>query len=471
MPGPPLRKSALNRFHLSLLHTTVLLLTFSGCMVGPEYEQPELETPSAFLNYPEGSSIPPSISWKELFASPQLNALLQKAEASNHDLKAAWQSVVASRAIIRRTQSGRLPQIEAGLGANFYENPESVATSGAGVSGQRFDAVLEAGWELDLFGRIRRTIQAAEANAEAEEALYTDLLFTLQADVASLFFQIQLYQAEIELLQRSQETRRESLDLVQQRFETGTVSELDVAQTTSLLANAQSRLYAAMRIQNSLIYALAALVGETPATFDFSPSALSVEPPQVPAGLPGELLIRRPDLRAAERSLAAANAFIGVAKAAYFPSITLGGTAGFASRKWDDLFDSGSDLSSIRPGISLPIFQGGRLRANEEQAIALYEQQLEIYKQQVISAITEAEDLLQSVRLLDDQRNAIVRAVAASALARRISMLQYQRGLSDFITALDAERTALDAEQQFVQVKRAQYISTINLIRALGGGW
>lgn len=452
-----------------LAYPMALLIT--GCTVGPDYEQPEVGTPSAFLNASESSAPAPMSGWRELFGSPELNQLIERAESNNLTLQAAWQSVVASRTLIRRFRSEGLPQADVGLQANFFENSDALAPDGTGDSGDRYDADIVVGWELDLFGRIRRNVQAAEANSQAREAFYQDLMFSLQADVALHYFQINSLQAEIELLERSRQTRQESLELIKQRLNAGTVSELAVAQTTSLLANAESRLYGAIRIQNSLVYSLAALLGETPSTFQFQAHALVKEPPGVPAGLPGELLTRRPDIRQVERSLAAANELVGVARASFFPSIMLSGALGYATFDWDELFNSNAEFSSLRPGISVPLFQGGRLRAGEAQALANYEQRVLDYKQTVISAVTEVEDLLQSVRLLESQKAAIGRSVTASNQARRISTLQYERGLSDFITALDAERTALDAEQQFVQAKRAQYIATINLVRALGGSW
>lgn len=448
----------------------VSLLFLAGCVVGPDYERPETETPSAFLNSDVTAS-PPMGGWREIFQAPELEALLRKAEANNHNLQAAWQSVLASRAVLQRFRADGRPQVDAGLTADYFNNSDALSTTGRGASGERYDADIQVGWELDLFGRIRRTVQAASASAEAQEALYQDLLFTLQADIAQHYFQINSLQSEIELLERGKQSRQESLELIQQRFRAGTVSELDVAQTTSLLANAESRLFATVRIQNSLIYSLAALLGETPSSFTFQPQSLDTAPPSVPNGMPGELIERRPDIRRSERQLAGDSELIGAAKASYFPSITLRGTAGFASRNWDDLFGSDAALDSIRPGISVPIFEGGRLRANEAVAIANYNESLELFQQQVINAVTEVEDFLQSVRLLESQREALERSVVASNQAREISMIQYQRGVSDFITALDAERTALNAEQQLEQIRRAQFINTINLVRALGGSW
>lgn len=454
--------------------TIVMLLVFislAGCATGPKYETPASDEPAAFMNESSGTGSPPMSGWRELFRSPGLNGLLDQAEANNLTLQAAWQSVLASRATIQRFRAAGLPQVDAGLSGETFERSDALSGIGFGGAGDRFDADGRASWELDLFGRVRRSVEAAKAGYEAEKALYDDLMFTLQADVALHYFQINSLQAEIELLERSQETRAESLKLIEQRRRAGTVSELAVAQTASLLATAEARLYAAQRIQNSLLYSLAALLGETPATFAYEPKALKSSPPEIPGGLPGELLARRPDIRRSERSLAEANALVGVAKANYFPRITLSGTLGYAARDWDDMFESISRFENAGAGVSVPVFQGGRLRANEAQARALFEERSLRYRQTVISAVTEVEDFLQSVRLLESQSQAVARSVAASSNARRISTLQYEQGVSDFITALDAERTALDAEQQYEQVRRSQYVDTINLVRALGGGW
>lgn len=239
----------------------------SGCVMGLDYERPEVDTPGAFQNS-DLTTAPPMGGWRNLFQIQELDRLLSQAEENNHTLRAAWQSVLASRATLRRFRSEALPQVDAGLRAEYFNNSEALVFR-QGDSGERYEADLQVNWELDLFGRIRRSVQAADATADAQEALYLDLLFTLQADIAQHYFQINSLQAEIELLERSRQTRQESLELIQQRFRTGTVSELAVAQTTSLLANAESRLFATVRVQTSLIYSLAALLGETPSTFSF----------------------------------------------------------------------------------------------------------------------------------------------------------------------------------------------------------
>ncbi|MEM9159857.1 MAG: efflux transporter outer membrane subunit [Verrucomicrobiota bacterium] len=462
----PLKKSSLYAF----LAIGALALASIGCHSIQKEEPVPKNAPSHYKNESQAPNASAS-SWRSLFESAELNALLERAEKNNLDLQAAWQSVLASQAIIRRVRSDRLPQANIGGSGERFNNADSLASDGSGESGERFDADLRAAWELDLFGRIRSNTRAAAANAAAEEALYKDLMFSLQADVASLYFQINSLQSEIEILERSRQTRAESLLLIEERLKAGTVSELAVAQTASLFATAESRLYALKRIQNGLLYSLAALLGETPSSFSLAPKALQANPPVAPSGLPSELLTRRPDIRRAEFQLEEASALLGAARADYFPRITLSGILGFASRDWDSLFNSGSEFDAYGPAVSLPIFQSGRLKASKAQAKANLERQRLLYRNAIIEAVTEVEILLQSIRLRAAQREAIARSVEATNNARRISDLQYKRGISDFITALDAERSALDAEQLSEQVRREQFIDTINLIRALGGSW
>ncbi len=434
---------------------------------------PELEAPDQFLNADALSSraANPAREWISFFESETLRDLLEAAQSRNHDLKAAYHSVQSARAITRQFRSDARPQIDGSLSGNSFSESAAISSDGISDDGERFDAALSASWELDLFGRIRKSIRSAAANASAQEALYREIMFTLQADVAQLYFRVNSLQSEIELLEKSRDTRQESLKLVKERFATGTVSELDVAQSETLLATAESRLFELQRIQNSLSYALAVLVGETPSTFEFSPEPLTQTPPTIPNGLPGELLTRRPDVQQAEYLLAAASEQVGLAKTSFFPQVSLSGTIGYAAFNWDELFKPSSYLESIGAQGSVPFFRGGALRARLAQNQALYEQRLEEFKQVAIEAITEVDDLLQSTRLLRMQSDSLSQAVNAAQRAREISALQYERGLVDFITALDAERTALDIEQQFVQVQRSQFVNTVNLLRALGGSW
>jgi len=448
-----------------------VLLFLSSCATVPSPPIPELESPEQFLNADSDTRNVSANEWLSFFESEALSELIATAQSRNHNLKAAYYSVQSARAFTRQVRSGQWPQINGDLNAASFSESAAISPDGISDDGERYDARLFAGWELDLFGRIRKSILAAKANAAAQEALYDDIMFTLHADVAQLFFQVNSLQSEIELLEQSKNTRSQSLELVKERFATGTVSELDVAQAQTLLATAEARLYELQRFQNSLVYALAVLVGETPATFVFNPEPLNQSLPKIPAGLPSELLMRRPDVRQAEQLLAAASEQVGIAKTSFFPRISLSGVIGYAGFNWDELFKPSSVFENLAANGSMPLFQGGRLRTMLAQDKAAFEQQLELYKQVAIEAITEVDDLLQSTRLLESQSNSLGQAVEAAQKAREISSIQYERGLVDFITALDAERTALDIEQQYVQVQRTQFTNTVNLLRALGGSW
>lgn len=452
---------------------TSTLFLLSGCSIIPSPPVPEFDAPNQFLNSDIGSDLrtDPKSEWLSFFESEPLGDLLEKAQTNNHDLRAAYHSVQSARAITRQFRSDNWPQLEGSLSANSFSESAVISPDGVSDDGERYDAALSAGWELDLFGRIRKSIRSAEASAAAQEALYYQIMFTLQADVAQLYFQVNSLQSEIELLEQSRDTRQKSLALIQERFATGTVSELDVAQSETLLATAEARLFELKRVQNSLVYALGTLVGETPATFTFYPEPLTQPLPNIPSGLPGELLNRRPDVKEAEYLLAAVSEQVGIARTSFFPQISLSGAIGYAGFNWDELFKPSSAFENLGAQGSMPFFSGGRLRARLAQNKALYEQRLEEFKQVAIEAITEVDDLLQSTRFLKMQSESLSQAVSAAQRAREISSIQYERGLVDFITALDAERTALDIEQQFVQVQRSQFINTVNLLRALGGSW
>ena len=322
-----------------------------------------------------------------------------------------------------------------------------------------------------MFGRARNTVRAARADAEAEAALYQDLLLTLQADVAVRYFTAASLQSELEIVHRTVETRRESVELVKERFDAGTVTELDLAQAESLLATAEAETHALQRAQNSNLYALALLVGETPATFRFEPKALQAKAPSVAPGLAANLLSRRPDVRRAEQTLAAASSRVASSRAAFFPSLSLNAVLGQTSTEWGRLFDEQNAFELISGTAALPIFQGGRNRSNVQQAQATYQAAWHQLKQTALEAISEVEDQLQTIRLIRAEREALTRSFDALERARQVAQVQYENGVLDFFAVLDAERSALQTEQDLAQLRGEELISTVTLIRALGGSW
>ncbi|MGZ0707561.1 efflux transporter outer membrane subunit [Coraliomargarita sp. W4R53] len=447
---------------------TVLSLVLSGCAVGPDFTQPEVATPKAYTQPTPSVEIDIN-HWTELFADVQLTQLVSQARAYNHSLNALYQRTLQSRALIRQEQAGRRPQLDAGSSYSRYKTSE--ASGDTGDTDDAYSASLTLGWELDLFGRVARLVEAAEADALATEAAYQDLLLITETDVAINYFRLRAIEREVQSVQRSVETRRESLNIVQKRFENGAVSDLDVAQSETLLAQSEADLASLLRSRDTRKNALAVLTGQPAPDFEIQVTALTGTPVDAPVGLPSELLQRRPDIRQVEQNLRAANARIGVSKGNFFPRITLGANGGFAASQASDWFKGGSGLYSFGPDISVPLFQGGRLRADLSRSEYAYAESAAIYEQTVVEAFAEVEDALSGWRHISVQRAALERAAHASARAQRISDSQYRNGIVDFISSLDSERTALDAERSLAQVIGDEYENSIRLIRAVGGNW
>ena len=327
------------------------------------------------------------------------------------------------------------------------------------------------GWEIDLFGRIRHTTDAAGAEAEVARADFDALLLLLEAEAVSTYLSIRALDLEQDVVERSVEIQRSSAQLVQRRFELGAVSELDAARADSLLASSEADLIALRSARARAQYALAVLVGEAATDFQLEDAPLAGAAPEVPAGLPSELLRARPDLRRSERLLAAANARIGIATAAFYPSFSLTGNAGWQATESSDLFDSEARIWAIRPQLYLPLFQGGRNRANLDRARARYEEVLEQYQNTVLVALAEVESALATQRFLETQAEAQQRAVEAALRARDVSLAQYDVGTIDHLGVLDAERTALEAQRTEARLRGERFLNTVQLIRALGGRW
>ncbi len=455
------------------MKTTHLILSgilslLSGCAVGPDAKPADIATPTAYSQPTPELHIDVQ-HWSELYLDAQLTQLVEQARSHNHSLAALYQRTLQSRSIINRERAERRPQLDAE--ARYRRFEVSDETDVPGHNDERYTAGLNLGWELDLFGRVERLIEAAQADAEAAEAAYDELLLITETDVAITYFRLRALDREAEAVKRSVETRRESLSIVNQRFDNGVVSDLDVAQSETLLAESEADLAVLLRQRDAFEHALAVLTGSPAPDYSIQVSALEGTPVVAPVGVPAELLQRRPDLRQAELALAAANARVGVATANFYPRITINGNAGHAALDASDWFKSSAGFYSLGPQISLPIFQGGRLRAELSRSEYAYAESLELYKQAVTEAFAEVEDALSGWRHLSVQRAARERAAKSAARAQSISDQQYRSGLIDFITALDSERVALDAERRLSQVIGDEYDNSVRLIRSIGGTW
>ncbi|MBA4743514.1 MAG: efflux transporter outer membrane subunit, partial [Azoarcus sp.] len=330
-------------------------------------------------------------------------------------------------------------------------------------------------YEIDLFGRVESTVSAATASNQRDEALFRSLLLALQADVAQTWLTIRELDAEQALYANAVELRAEALHLMERRFEEGFTSELDVARSRTELATAQSESLAVARRRTLAEHALALLLGKTPAEFRLAPDPLLRVAVRVPAGVPSELLERRPDIAAAERAMAAANARIGAARAAFFPSLVLTGAAGYESASLGDLLDWSSRAFVLGPVAgtiaSLPIFDGGRRQANLDRSRAQWEEEVANYRQTVLTAFREVEDHLASLDLLDRRTAAQNEAVTAARRAATLSRIQYREGDVGYLDVIEAERNVLQQQRVAVQIDAERARSVVGLIRATGGSW
>jgi multidrug efflux system outer membrane protein len=458
------------------------LLGLSACTVGPDYRRPAEPIPPAFKQAgpwkeatPQGTLDPER--WWVVFGDPVLDELELRAANSSPRLHAALARLDQVRAALGAARATRYPQVEFvpdvgrfGVSGNRPDQPSKVPTN-TDYEVNRFRVPLYASYEVDIWGRVRRLVEAADARSEASLASYRTVMLSLQGEIAQAWFQLCAADQELAILRQNIELRQKARDLVETRKRGGIASELDVARIQTELATAESDAYLVARRRAELEYALAVLVGETPESFSLPERRLEAQPPAVPVGLPADLLERRPDIAEAERLLVARNAEIGVAKAAFFPAIRLTGGVGFESSELSDLFQPESTIWSLFGSLTQPVFDGGRNRANLARAEAAYRENLAEYRQRLLAAFQEVESALAGLRLLSEQAGVQARAQSSAETAARLASARYRAGLVVVLEVIDAQRVKLAVERQTLQVRTQQLATTIALIKALGGGW
>jgi outer membrane protein, multidrug efflux system len=494
----------------------------AGCAVGPDYHGPpaaEKAAPAKFKNASAGGSwkVAEPIDdkaggrWWTVFHDATLDGLIQQGLAKNSDLRVAAARTVESRSMARVAAADFYPQVTlnpsavrqrtsntdpiqraalvgsnpfgggAAAGGPSSATPASSASSSNLALAEQpltstynlFRAPLMADWELDLFGRVRRSYEAARATAQATRADYQNMALSVSANVAISYFTLRSLDAEEAVVERTIETQRESLRLAEERLQSGLINELDVVRVRANVATDESSLYALRQTRGQMENALATLLGEPASDLKMAAHPLKAgdSPPRIPPGLPSDLLERRPDVASAERQLAAANANIGVAKAAFFPRISLSGAAGFESADIAELFHWESRIWQIGANAVQPLFEGGRNVANLGAARARYEEAVGTYRGRVLTAFQDVENALNDLRALAGQAEAQGRAVEASRRALELSQKQYAHGSIAFLDVLDAERTLLSSERVATQLLGQRLQATVQLIKALGGAW
>jgi multidrug efflux pump len=449
--------------------------------IGPDYKQPTNSVPENYKaeelgQWKVGRPLDgvPKGNWWEIFGDTNLNGLEAQALTANQSLKAAFARVNQARATARIARADFLPGLSAEPSFNRQRYSPNESPSFGNLTADTYSVPLDLSYEIDLWGRVRRGFESAHADAQASLAAFGNVLLTLQADVAENYFRLRALDAEIATVSATVDLRKEQVQLVQSRFNGGIGNDLDIARAQTELATTEAEAASLAQQRAELENAISILVGSNPASFHLAaatPGNWNPESPEIPAGLPSDLLERRPDVADAERQLASANARIGVAKAAFFPVLTLTGSGGYLSGDIDSLFNWNSRVWSIGPSLSLPIFAGGRNLAGYRRSQAAFEEAVANYRQQVLVAFSEVESSLSGVRHLADQAAAQQRAVTNGRRAADLATDRYRSGIVSYIEVVDAEREALQNERDNARLSGQRLIAATQLIKALGGGW
>lgn len=410
----------------------------------------------------------PRGEWWRAFNDPVLDALVARADAANNSIQVASARLAEARALARSTDADRSPQLGVGAGAsrqrgldrNQSTTPSTLITAG-----------LDFSYELDLFGRLSKASDAARLDAESREGLLQSTRLLVQAETAQTYLSLRALDDERQLVRETVEAYRDTLRLTQRRHQAGDIAELDVARVETEMASTESDALTLDRRRAELEHALAVLTGEAASSFEMKTDSWATALPAIPAGVPATVLTRRPDVSAAQRSVLAAQARVGVAQAAWFPNIALTGGAGYASPELGDLFKWSARSWGIGALLSLPLLDGGRREAGVQSASAQLDGALASYREQVLTAFKDVEDQLSSLRILEAQSEVQAKAVTSASRATQLSDTRYRNGYVSQLDLLDARRSELRNRRQALQVRSAQYQATVGLIRALGGGW
>jgi multidrug efflux system outer membrane protein len=452
-------------------------LALAGCALGPDYQRPDARValPDSYANEPAAATpaTTPAVAsrWWTLFGDTQLDALVDQALTSSPDALTAAARIEEADAVLRQVNAALLPQIDANAGISRSRTILPNAVEPTGLLRNTNKIGLSTSFELDVWGRLRRASEAARAQALGTRYTSETVSLSLAASVTQAYLNLRALDAQLLVNRDSVSSQAKSTQLARVRFEGGYVSQLDVQQAEGALATytaAQVQLEKNRALAESLLGLLVGQPGLKVAAGDLR--SLPV-PPTPPAGLPSSLLEARPDVRKAETDLIAANAKIGVAKAALFPSITLTGSLGRESRDLSDLFSPAAAVWSIGTGLTQPIFEGGRLRAQVEQVSAQQKQSLEAYRKSVQTAFREVNDALISVRQNGDSEVALGQAMQAAKRSLQLAQARYDSGYSPYLEVLTAQRTSNDATLAWVQNRQARLSSSVDLFKALGGGW
>jgi NodT family efflux transporter outer membrane factor (OMF) lipoprotein len=454
------------------------MLLVAGCTVGPNYRRPAAEVPATYKEVGNWKQAQPNDqnlggNWWEMFQDPQLNALESQVNVSNQNLKAAEAQYTQARALVRYHRADYFPTITGGVSATrnriSQNRPASVVANGTTYND--FQIPFELSYEVDVWGRVRRTVESYREQAQASAADLATVNLSMHAQLALDYFQARTLDAEEQLLNSTVTQYQQALDLIESRFAGGLASDLEVQQAKTQLETTRAEAIDVGVARAQYEHAVAVLIGKPPADFSLAALPLTAPPPRIPPGLPSELLERRPDIAAAERRMASANAQIGVAKAAYYPTIILGATGGFESGVISTLISGPSLLWSAGGSAVAPIFDAGRRRANLDQAIAAYDQTVANYRETVLTGFQQVEDNLAALRILENEAQVQEEAVVAAQKYLELANTRYVGGVTSYLEVTTAQSAALSDEITAVNILGRRMVDAVTLVQALGGGW
>lgn len=452
----------------------------AGCStVGPDFAAPKGAVTQAWRHAPAASdSARLPAAWWTVFGDPALDALEQRALDASPGVKAAAQRLLQAQAQLGVVRSGQAPAVSVGASVansrTSAETSQGLALGHRSIKGNNYQVGASFSWELDLWGRVRRVVEAADAQALAAQDERDGVVLLLSSQVAQSYWQLRGLDAELAILRDALATRRESQELVEARFNAGLSNELDVSRARIERANAEADLHEVRRQRNQVEHALAVLVGASPSQplVAAAQGAQLPHPPMVPAGLPATLLAQRPDLAASVANLKAANAQVGVAEGAFYPALSLTGNFGYASESLRNLDSGAARAFSAGPlALSLPVFDAGRNRANLALAKARYEEAVANHEGKLLTALREVEDALSDVRQRQRQAEVQEQARQAAARALEVAQARFQRGVSTYLDVTDAQRSALGADRAAAQIRTQRLLAAVAVARSLGGGW
>jgi NodT family efflux transporter outer membrane factor (OMF) lipoprotein len=456
----------------------IAALQICGCTVGPAYKRPTAEVPAAYKELANWKQAQPNEqnlggNWWEMFQDPQLNALELQVNVSNQNLKAAEAQYTQARALVRYNRAAYFPTLTGGANASRNKistnRPPSLTTNGRTYND--FQIPFELSYEVDVWGRIRRTVESYREQAQASAADLATVNLSMHAQVALFYFQERVLDAEEQLLNSTVTQYEQALELIENRYAGGIASDLEVQQATTQLETTRAQAIDVGVARAQYEHAVAILIGKPPADFSLAALPLTMPPPPIPAGLPSELLERRPDIAAAERRMASANAQIGVAKAAYYPTISLGATGGFETGVITTLISGPSALWSVGGSAIAPIFDAGRRRANVDLAKAAYDQTVANYRETVLTGFQQVEDNLAALRILEHEALVQERAVLAAQKYLDLANTRYTGGVTSYLEVTTAQSAALTDELTAVSILGRRMVDAVTLVQALGGGW